>query len=190
LLAQARDDEGQLFSIDRVANEVKLLVIGGNETTTFMMSAAIAELYSRPEGPGDLRDEKYVHRVVDETLRKESVAAWSPRSAARDIEMHGVTIPAGSKVLLMWGSGGRDEEQFERPDEFDPSRPNLKRHLGFGLGIHFCVGAALARTEATIAFRTLVQRFPSLRLSPRNEFRHLTYLTEIRALSELYLELS
>lgn len=185
----ARDDDGNPFSLDRIANEVRLLVIGGNETTMFMMAAAVTDLLRCTRRPGDLTDAKYVHRVADETLRKDSVAAWSPRSAVRDREMHGVTTPAGARVLLMWGSGGRDQRQFERPDEFDPSRANLKRQLGFGVGIHFCVGAALARAETEVAFRTHFDRFRDIRLSPKNEFHHLTHLTEIRALAELHLEL-
>ncbi len=87
-----------------------------------------------------------------------------PRTVTRDVELHDVSIPADSRVMLLWGAANRDEREFVDPDRFDIDRRN-KRHLGFGVGPHFCLGASLARLEARAAFAALLERWPEFALS-------------------------
>jgi cytochrome P450 len=107
-----------------------------------------------------------VEAVVEETLRIDAPVQGMYRRAVFDVQISGVTIPAGAQVFALFASANRDSAMFDRPDEFDPGRPDKERHLAFGRGIHFCLGAALARMEAGTALRTLRERIPGLHLSP------------------------
>jgi cytochrome P450 len=89
---------------------------------------------------------------------------WQQRTARVDTELGGVQIPAGSVLTLLYGAGNRDEAVFESPEEFRLRRTNVKQHFGFGLGIHFCLGAPLARLEGTVAFDRLFYRTQNIRL--------------------------
>ena len=101
--------------------------------------------------------------AVEELLRYAAPVMTTERYAREDVTLHGVTIPRGEMTLGVIGSANRDETVFEKPDALDITRePN--RHLSFGQGIHFCLGAPLARTEAQIAIATLLRRMPNLRL--------------------------
>ncbi len=86
-------------------------------------------------------------------------------------------VPKGGKVLIMMGSGNRDPDMFENPEEFDPSRSNAKRHLGLGHGAHFCMGAPLARMEMKVILEELVRRLPHMQLKPDQKFRYFPTLT-------------
>jgi cytochrome P450 len=99
-------------------------------------------------------------------------------------------IPAGSKVLMVFGSANRDEHRFPDPERFDIERPreDLKMHFGFGYGLHFCVGAPLARLEGKIAFQQMFKRMANIRFAPgKNDFGHIAS-THFRALRALHLE--
>jgi cytochrome P450 len=183
----SRKPDGSLFSIDEMANYVRLLVVGA-QTSTYLISQAVIEVVRLGE-PGDLTDERYLQRTMDETLRKDGPATYGPRVCVRDVEIGGVKLPAGTRLFLAWQSGSRDEEVFGCPADFDPERTNLSRHLGFGLGIHRCIGAPLAHAEGAAALKTLFERFREIRLSPRNDYTHDTHLTSMRALKHLYLQL-
>ena len=106
--------------------------------------------------------------AIEEILRYECPVQWTSRVAGEDIAMRGKTIKRGDIVLSSLGAANRDPEVFERPDEFDIRRKE-NRHLSFGAGPHFCLGATLARMEASIAIASLLARYPKLRLaiSPR-----------------------
>ncbi|GAA5149578.1 hypothetical protein GCM10023321_13640 [Pseudonocardia eucalypti] len=108
---------------------------------------------------------------MEETLRFASPLEGICRTARHDTEIGGVPVPKGAKVRLMLASAGRDAEQFERPDEFDieRERSELRRHLSFGVGIHTCIGAALARAELRIGISALLAGLPGLRLDPDEE---------------------
>jgi cytochrome P450 len=93
----------------------------------------------------------------------ESPTQVLPRTATRDVELHGVTIPAGSRVMLVWGAANRDEREFPDPDRLDLTRTG-SRHLAFGHGAHYCLGANLARLEARVAFEEWFARFPDYTL--------------------------
>ena len=97
-------------------------------------------------------------------LRLEPPAQLHARTVTRDVELHDVSIPADRRVMLLWGAANRDEREFVDPDRFDIDRRN-KRHLGFGVGPHFCLGASLARLEARAAFAALLERWPEFVLS-------------------------
>jgi cytochrome P450 len=180
-------DDGSLFSIDQLTNEVRLLVVGA-QTTANLIAQSIVETLQMDDR-GDMGDERHVQAIVEESLRKDGPATYMPRICLQDVEIAGVTIPAGSRVFLSLQSANRDETFFECPARFDINRPNVKRHVAFGFGTHFCVGAPIARVEATVALTALFSRFSDIRLSPKNDFRHRTEVMALRALREVHLQL-
>jgi cytochrome P450 len=109
-----------------------------------------------------------IGRAVEEMLRYVSPTHSLPRTATADVEWHGVTIPAGARVNLLWHSANLDEREFPDPDRFDVHR-DAARHLAFGQGTHFCMGASLARLEARIAFEELLRRVPDFDLASEPE---------------------
>jgi cytochrome P450 len=109
------------------------------------------------------------------------------RCATRDTELRGVAIPKGARIAVLYGSANRDPEVFPDPDRFEVRRPNLREHLAFGQGAHFCLGAGLARKEGAVALETLLGGLPNLRFAPGNDFRHAPSLI-LRGLERLQLE--
>ena len=140
-----------------------LLLIAGFETTVNLIGNTMLALLERP---GVWRrvcdDPSLAEAAVEENLRFDAPVQRTARFALEDVTMEGHSLSAGEIVVLMIGGGNRDPAAFERPDEFDLDRTG-RDHLAFGGGIHYCVGAALARLEATIALQELASRFPSLR---------------------------
>ena len=110
--------------------------------------------------------------MVSETIRWQTPLAHMRRIAKRDFELGGKTIRAGDKVIMWYVSGNRDEEVIERPDEFDIERPNVRRHLSFGFGIHRCVGNRLAELQLKIIWEEILKRFPNIEVmgEPRRVF--------------------
>lgn len=185
--AESTKKDGTPFSVDELANETRLMVTGG-KTTQSLIAKAIVDVL-RMEERGDMTDEKHVTELVEETLRRDGPATHIPRICVQEVELAGVTIPAGSRVFLSLLAANRDEAYYPCPAEFEPGRPNGKRHLGFGFGSHHCVGAPIARLEATVALMTMFDRFKEIRLSPRNDFKHNLELTALRGMKGVYLEL-
>jgi cytochrome P450 len=101
--------------------------------------------------------------AIEEMLRFEAPVCWQARMTTEDVEIGGATIPRGKKVLLVYGSGNRDEDEYEDSEGFAPGRES-RRHLAFGEGIHFCLGAPLARLEARIAIQAVLDRLPEYRV--------------------------
>jgi len=137
-----------------------LMIIAGNETTTKLLGNALVHLARHPDQRERvLADPGLVPGWVEETLRYDASSQLIARVATRDVALHGRTIPAGSKVALLIGSANRDERAFDAPDRYDVGR-DCKDSLAFGRGVHFCLGAALARLEARISLEEILARAP------------------------------
>ncbi len=144
------------------------LMVAGHVTVTRAIGSALHVLFSCPNLREHLLDPTRFPRAIEEILRVESPAQGLFRTAMREVELGGVTIPAGARIMAHFASANRDECVFSNPDAFDPNRADLVRHIAFGKGIHFCIGAPLARLELGIALPALLQRLPGLRPSGRH----------------------
>jgi cytochrome P450 len=141
-----------------------LLVVAAGETTAALLSNALYLLAKHPEQRAQLAaDPGMIPNAVEEVLRFESPVQNLKRTATRDVELRGVTIPRGAQVLLLYGSANRDERYFSRPERFDVGR-SAKRHLAFGDGIHHCLGAPLARLEGKIVLEVVLAEAPGYEL--------------------------
>jgi cytochrome P450 len=158
-------DAGDRLTGDELSSLVFVLLLAGHETTVNLIGNAIYLLLQRPELAAALRaDESLLPAAIEETLRYESpVKNATLRLTIEPVTYGDVTIPAGEVVVLSLMSANRDGEGFTASDEFDPSRPDAGGHLAFGHGIHYCLGAPVARLEAQIAVGALLRRFPALR---------------------------
>jgi cytochrome P450 len=140
-----------------------LLLIAGNETTTNLMGNMFNLLAARPKLWQRLREERnLVETVIEETLRFEGPVHRLSRAATSDVELSGVRIPAGDLVTVYFAAANRDPQEFENPDEFRLDR-DLRNHVGFGMGIHYCLGAPLARAEARISLNSFLDRFSAIK---------------------------
>ena len=148
-------------------------VVAGHETTTNLIGAALVHLLTNELIRAQLaRDASLWPVFVEEVLRLETPTQALFRTARVDSTLHGVTIPAGKHVQILYGSANRDPAAFANPDAIDLDRVNVRGHLAFGLGIHFCPGAPLARTDTLVALEALTQRLPGLRLAPGSRLAH------------------
>ena len=155
--------EGSRLSFTELLAMLILLLVAGNETTTNLIGSATLELLAHPQALADLRaDASLMPGAIDEVLRFASPVQMDPRLAARDLEVQGVTIPAGQFVLCWLGSANRDEDVFDDPERFDIRRQR-SNHLAFGFGPHYCLGSSLATLEAVVAMRVLLERTRSFR---------------------------
>lgn len=163
-LIRARDED--VFSEQELLSTILLLIIAGHKTVANMMGNGTALLLRHPEQLAMLRATPgLIPSAIEEILRYEGSAAWaSLRVAAADMQLGGVDIPKGSFVHLSLSSAGHDPEVYDDPDRFDVTR-SPSRHLSFGHGAHFCIGAPLARLQGEIAFSTLLRRLPRFELA-------------------------
>ena len=174
LLAERRNaprDDLMSALLDAEVDDIKLsdeellgfcfnLIIGGTDTTMNLIGNGAVLLAQSPEQRRVLAaDLSRIPDAVEEMLRVESPTQTLPRRTTRDVELHGVTIPAESRLLICYGAANHDERAFDAPDKFDIEQQR-SRHLAFGLGSHHCLGAALARLEGRIAFEELLTRHP------------------------------
>src|SRR5215469_3529883 len=142
--------------------------LAGHETTANLIGNGVLALMRHPAELERLRqDPSLVESAVEEMLRYESPVQRVSRITTEDVVVGGHTIPAGSLVPALLGAANRDPDHFAEPDRFDVTRRD-NRHLAFGSGIHFCLGAPLARLEGEIVFASLLRRFPNLTLDTRN----------------------
>ncbi|MEZ4334279.1 MAG: cytochrome P450 [Myxococcota bacterium] len=140
------------------------LVLAGTDTVTNLIGNGLVLLDRAPEARARLVAEPArIPAAIEEMLRFESPVQSLARRTKRDVVLHGVRMAAGEEVRLLWGAANRDEREFPAPDVFDVDRP-IRRHLAFGHGIHFCLGAGLARLEARIAFEGILARWPDYRV--------------------------
>jgi cytochrome P450 PksS len=160
------EEAGDKLTPDELLSMVFLLLVAGHETTVNLIAGGTLALLQHPEQLERLRkNPALIEPAVEELLRYASpVEIATERFTRQDISVAGVTIPRGDVIFAVIASANRDERQFKDPNALDLGRePN--KHLSFGMGIHYCLGAPLARLEGQIAIQTLVNRFPDLRLS-------------------------
>jgi cytochrome P450 len=157
----AAEVDGERLSEDELLGFCYTLLIGGNDTTTNWIGNGLGFLLARPEVRDALVAGAPVDTFMEEVLRIESPTQVLTRRTTTDVELHRVTIPARTRVLLVLGAANRDPREFDAPDELRPDRAGA-RHVALGQGIHFCLGASLARLEAHVAMEELLARIPSL----------------------------
>jgi cytochrome P450 len=166
LQAEFEDLDGTTRRLSRaeVLGYVNLLASAGNETTTRLIGWTGKVLAEHPDQRQLLVDDpSLIPGAIEEVLRYEPPSPVQARYVMRDVEVHGTVVPKGSAMVLLNGSGNRDERQFTDPDRFDVKRV-IDRHLSFGYSIHFCLGAALARLEGRVALEEVLKRFPDWEL--------------------------
>jgi len=143
-----------------------VLLFAGHETTTNLISIGLVDLLGHPDQWQRLCDDPAIaENAVEELLRRVTPVQWEQRLIVGEMEVAGVTLPPGQTVFTMLAGANRDPEVFARPEELDLGRDDARRHLSFGHGPHFCLGASLARLEARRAFEALAERFPGMRLA-------------------------
>ncbi len=186
-LVQAEEDGGRLTE-DELYSTAILLLIAGNETTTNLIGNGLLALLRHPDQMRRVWDDaSLVPSAVEEILRYDSPVQLTSRLAKVDLEMHGTKISRGQWVYLLLAAANRDPAQFSDPDRFDVGRAENK-HIAFGAGPHFCMGAPLARLEAQVVLHTLRRRFPAgLRLGTENpEYRNNFNLRGLKSLSVVF----
>lgn len=187
VLAQAEiDDEDGVhrrLTPEEITDFTLLLFTAGTETVMRLLGNAAVLLAAHPAQRADLTAHpERIANAVEELLRFEPPSPVQGRWTTTDVDLHGTTVPAGSKVLLLTGSAGRDERRYPDPDRFDVRR-EFTSHVSFGYGIHFCVGAALARQEGRIAIEETLKRFPEWQVVPDRVVRQHT--STVRGYSEV-----
>jgi cytochrome P450 len=156
---------GEGLSEDELFSNSVLLLAAGHETTTNLIGNGVLALLQYPKQLDLLRrDPARIESAVEELLRFDPPVQWITRVAAQDLELGGQSIRRAELVLAALGAANRDPAVFQNPEQLDIRRQD-NRHLSFGSGIHFCLGAALARMEAQIAIGSLIARFPNLKLA-------------------------
>jgi cytochrome P450 len=173
-----------------IVSVLSQFLVAGNETTTNTIGAALQFLLQNPtELAKVIADRSLLPNAIEETIRLETPVCGMWRIPTRDVELGGQKIPKGAMVMLRYASANRDAAVFEHPERFQVDRPNARDHLGFGMGIHYCPGAALAREETRIGVGMLLDRLRNLRLAPGNDFKHQPSML-LRGLQRLDLEFS
>ncbi len=180
LRATFEDETGEVRSLRReeILTYVNVIAGAGNETTNRLIGWAGKTLADHPDQRRELvEDHSLIPNAIEELLRFEGPAPHVGRYVAKDVEIDGVTVPAGSAILLLLGSGNRDERRWADADRFDIHR-DVGQILSFGYGIHFCLGAALARMEGRVVLEELLRRFPEWQV--QEDRAHLSPTSTVR----------
>ena len=163
-LVQARDTQGNALTMGEMLGVTQQLLVAGNETTTNGIAAGVQLLLDNPAQQEILRREPDRMMVfANEALRLESPVQGLFRVVMADTEIDGIKVPKGSRIMLRYAAANRDPAKYEHPNDVDVCRKNAGTHVGFGAGIHHCLGANLAREEMTQAFTLLLERIDNLR---------------------------
>ncbi len=180
-LVHAHIEDGGKLTFAEAVSLVRALIIAGNDTTAtaignllFILatqSGVATELYE------NIEDERYLTKFVEELLRYAPPVRGLAKMATRDTELGGTKLPKGAHMLVLYGSGNDDERRFECPRTFDASRGNVGNHVAFGVGIHRCIGASLARMEIRVAAKELIKRVRDIQLAVPVE--QVTYLPTV-----------
>lgn len=184
---EVEDEEGGRRSLSdgELASRFLELAFAGHETVAKLIPNGAIALSWYPDQRRELvADPSLIPNAVEEMLRWDPPSHYQGRWTLRDVELHGVTIPEGRRVILITGSAVHDERKYPEPELFDVHR-DIDRHVSFGFGRHLCLGASLARLETRIAFEELLKRFPDFGFDETGVERH--YSSNVRGLSSLPL---
>jgi cytochrome P450 len=166
------------LDMQELASIIFSLSIAGHETTTGLIGSAMKHLLTHHEQWEQLcANPKLIENAVEEMLRFDGPIIIWRRLATEEVDLNGVKIPQGAKLALVLGSGSHDETYFVHPEQLDIHRQNARSHLAFGKGIHYCIGAPLARLEARIALERFAQRLPGLQLAPDPQVEYVPMLS-------------
>lgn len=178
------------LSTSEIVKFACLLLVAGNEATTKMICNALVQLVSHSELLQEIqKDSSLVSNFVEEALRIDTSIKAVFRTTTQEVELGGVSLPIGARILVVLTSSNHDETQFSNADHFDIGRDNLARnHLSFGKGVHYCLGAPLARLQLQVTLNILTQRLPNLRFQqPEKSLHYITNLM-LRGLENLPLK--
>ena len=179
----AAEEGGDQLTSDEIVATCNLLLIAGHETTVNLIANAILAMLRHPRHWSALAaDPERAPAIVEETLRYDPPVQLVGRVAADDMTIGDVTVPKGDTMMLLFAAAQRDPAVYSSPDAFDPDREGI-RHLAFGLGAHFCLGAPLARLEARIALSAVAARFPNARLAGEPTYKPNVTLRGMATLS-------
>ena len=173
VLAPEDGVEGEALDMAEMLSIIRQLAVAGSETTTSLLTDLMVLLADAPDTWASLRgDHSAIAAVVEEGLRWSTPNQGLYRITTRDTELAGVAIPEGSTVWVMFGSANRDGAVFADPDDFCPGRDSVDRHVAFGKGVHYCLGASLARLEAQVALETLSERVSTFSIVDRDSLQY------------------
>jgi cytochrome P450 len=178
LNARIDDDDPEVadkreLDVPEMLSIIQQLLVAGNETTTKLLTETMRLLAENPDEWTRLKqDPTRAPQVVEEALRLSTPTQGMFRISTKDHELGGVHIPEGARIVIVFASANRDHDLYPEPDGFDPDRDNLRDHLAFGKGIHFCLGAALSRLEGKVALEELSSRLESFSLPDSNEYQY------------------
>jgi len=179
----AVEESGDQLTEEEIVSTCNLLLIAGHETTVNLIANAILAMLRHPEQWAALgADAGRASAVVEETLRYDPPVQLAGRNALEDMVIGDTTMIKGDTMMVLLAATQRDPAEYDRPDTFDPDRGTL-RHLGFGRGAHYCLGAPLARLEASVALSAVTARFPGARLDSEPQYKTNVTLRGMSALS-------
>lgn len=183
----AGEEQNPPVTLPEFVSMVLQMLFAGHETTTGLITSTIMLLLQNPAQLAAVRaNPALIPNTIEEAMRLESPIHGMFRTATTDVQVGDVALPKGSHLYLLYASANRDATVFPNPDQFDIHRSQISNHLSFGRGIHFCIGAALARLEARVAVEVLLQRLPNLRLVPEQQILPMVSLT-VRGWQHLHL---
>jgi cytochrome P450 len=182
------DEDPDEVTIDDIVNIVFAMALAGHDSTTNALGNMLRHVLAHQDQWRALVDDpSLIPNAVEESLRVDGPVAGHRRTVAFDTELGGVPLPAGAKLVLLFASADRDGAHFPEPDRFDVTRENAADHLSFGKGVHFCLGAPLARMEMRIALELLTEHAPGMHLVPEQDFPYVP-ITMFRSLEHLLVE--
>ena len=190
ILANSKlEDEDRLLTHGECLSVLNQFLVAGHETTTSTFGWGMLLLCRNPQAQRELRnDPSLVKTFVEEALRLEAPVQGLPRLVTRDTELGGYPLKAGELIMLRYGAANRDGRQFEDPDKLDVHRSKAGMQLAFGSGVHFCIGAPLARQELNLGFPALLARMDNVRLAPGYPEPEAEPSFILRNLPELHIE--
>ncbi len=177
-IVHAKLEDGGNLTFKEAVSLIRALIIAGNDTTATAIGNLLFVLATQPDVlktlQGSVDDDRLLTRFVEEMLRIEPPVRGLAKMTSREVTLGGKTLPKGAHLLVMYASGNDDETKFPCPHQFDLNRSNLGIHVAFGIGVHRCIGAALARMEIKVAAREIVKRLDRIKLAiPVEDIRYL-----------------